>query len=38
MAIELIVNYTPERIELFIGIGWIGVVALTFVWPVKVAI
>jgi hypothetical protein len=35
MAIELIEDYIPERIVLFVGFGLIGIVALTSAWLVK---
>jgi hypothetical protein len=35
MAIELIEDYIPERIVLFIGFGLLGIVGLTSAWLIK---
>lgn len=34
-AIELVEDYVPERIVLFVGFGLLGIVALTAAWLVK---
>lgn len=35
MAIELIEDYIPERIVFFVGLGLIGILALTSAWLIK---